>query len=273
MEEKTYYDILGVSFECTIDEIKIAYRKLIKKLHPDKNSPSEEIKKINKAYSILKDSQKRHNYDSSLNISKKSKIDTFQEMKNSFCKFKEQIEKSDNKEYVEQAKKIFQLKMKEENEKLYLNDKNRMTKEEYNYRLNEIEQIENEKPQVVELDKRIKKLELIREQDDIEDKPKEEEFNIIKFNAVFDEIAKETNALIKYNPKILASNDIDECINVDYITDVNGNDPFKLMNQSKKEIPKKNLEDLVKDRQKETEELKHCKYEPFETTQDNDKTE
>ena len=63
-----YYKILGIKKNATETEIKKAYRKLALKWHPDKNpnnreEAEEKFKKINEAYSILSDKNKRNEYD------------------------------------------------------------------------------------------------------------------------------------------------------------------------------------------------------------------
>ena len=67
MSYPEYYDILQVKTNASISEIKRAYRALAKKLHPDlnKNNPKSEelLKKVNEAYSVLKDEKKRAEYD------------------------------------------------------------------------------------------------------------------------------------------------------------------------------------------------------------------
>ncbi len=68
MEEKDYYQILGVDEDASFSKIKEAYRRLAFQYHPDKNkgNPSslERMKDINEAYAILSNPEKRRRYDS-----------------------------------------------------------------------------------------------------------------------------------------------------------------------------------------------------------------
>jgi molecular chaperone DnaJ len=64
--EKDFYKELGVSSDASADEIKRAYRKLARDLHPDTNSePSaaERFKAVSEAHSVLSDQAKRKEYD------------------------------------------------------------------------------------------------------------------------------------------------------------------------------------------------------------------
>ena len=59
-----YYEILGVSKGATQSDIKKAYRKLSKMYHPDmEDGDDDKFKKINEAYSVLGDEEKRKQYD------------------------------------------------------------------------------------------------------------------------------------------------------------------------------------------------------------------
>jgi DnaJ family protein A protein 2 len=63
MSETDLYNILGVSKTAKPSEIKKAYHKLALKEHPDKGGDEEKFKKIQMAYEILSDEEKREKYD------------------------------------------------------------------------------------------------------------------------------------------------------------------------------------------------------------------
>ena len=67
MDQKDYYEVLGVNRNAEDAEIKKAYRKLAMKYHPDRNSndkaAEEKFKEIQRAYGVLSDKQKRAAYD------------------------------------------------------------------------------------------------------------------------------------------------------------------------------------------------------------------
>lgn len=59
-----YYKVLGVKRRASQEEIKKAYKKLVKLYHPDINpdpKAAEIFKDINEAYNVLKDKRKKNN--------------------------------------------------------------------------------------------------------------------------------------------------------------------------------------------------------------------
>jgi len=64
--KRDYYEVLGVSKDTQLNEIKSQYRKLALKFHPDRNKSSEaaeHFKEISEAYAVLSDTKKRQLYD------------------------------------------------------------------------------------------------------------------------------------------------------------------------------------------------------------------
>lgn len=67
MAKRDFYEILGVSRKASADELRKAYRKLVRQHHPDvnRNNPQavEKFKEVQEAYDVLSDDAKRKDYD------------------------------------------------------------------------------------------------------------------------------------------------------------------------------------------------------------------
>ncbi|MHA1106482.1 MAG: molecular chaperone DnaJ [Promethearchaeota archaeon] len=66
-KKRDYYEVLGVSKDASENDIKLQYRRLARKLHPDLNKTDPKAKEkfieLQEAYEVLSDDTKRRNYD------------------------------------------------------------------------------------------------------------------------------------------------------------------------------------------------------------------
>lgn len=94
--KENYYDILEINKNASPEIIEKAYKTLVKKYHPDlqendlKIKYEEKIKKINEAYEVLSDSEKRKNYDFILKNNEIS-IDDYNNLYNENINLKNEI--------------------------------------------------------------------------------------------------------------------------------------------------------------------------------------
>jgi len=96
MDNKGYYKILGVNENASQEAIKLSYRKLSLKWHPDrhvsdseedKKKAEEEFKKIAEAYSVIGDEEKRKQYDMGIDGGSGEGFDPFSMFRSHFGGF------------------------------------------------------------------------------------------------------------------------------------------------------------------------------------------
>lgn len=114
-----YYEILGISYTATQEEVKKAFRTLAKQYHPDVNkedNATEMMQKITEAYEVLSDINKRKEYDKKLNIHKSGNQSNKAQRPNvhyhSYTKTREESEKDLDdwlNEYLKKAREKYKF--------------------------------------------------------------------------------------------------------------------------------------------------------------------
>ena len=109
-QNKNYYDILGVTPDVELPELKTVYRRLVRKFHPDINPDGElRFKDITEAYEVLSDEKLRKNYDTINGFFKSAKArgasSTFQETYRKSYQKTEDVKNQDEKFKDENLKK------------------------------------------------------------------------------------------------------------------------------------------------------------------------
>lgn len=194
--EINFYDVMGLNKSCTPIEIKKAYNSLSKKYHPDKTDDPIEIalfELIQRAYECLGNEAKRKEYDFYINNVEKSKFNDHESLKNSF---NELLKTQENTVIDDETKTKAKLEFSKAFDEL---DKK-----------HKINRASDVKITDDDIDQRIEDLKLQREQDSIEFTHSNlfegSDFDLSKFNAVFDNYKKHENKIIKRN-NIAAFND------------------------------------------------------------------
>ena len=258
-----FYEVLDLDKNCKRNDIKKKYRKLIMIYHPDKGGDSKLFELITLSYETLIDNDKRKEYDKAFELWKQSNNDHFSLKNNSinFLETQNELNEELEEKELEEIKNNFNIKNKE----------TVLTKDEMN--------------------KRIKELELAREQDDLENIQKKicssDNFNSIDFNAGFDACIDRKKNLINIplqsnnynydNNKIEDNDDLNEN---DIYSSID-NTGFKVKKTNKKKIKEKKkkiiennvnnlekdynkiIEKKLKEREDETNHLSNLKMEQF----------
>ena len=75
----THYDLLDVKHSASDKELKVAYLRLAKKYHPDiyNGVNKDHFKRVNEAFSVLKNPQKRAAYDNRSKIRARKQSEDF----------------------------------------------------------------------------------------------------------------------------------------------------------------------------------------------------
>ncbi|KEH30888.1 putative DnaJ domain-containing protein [Medicago truncatula] len=111
----SYYSILGVSSDSSIDEIRRAYRKLAMQWHPDRwtRTPSLlseakcKFQNIQEAYSVLSDPKKRSMYDAGLYDPQEEEVEDFSDFVDEMVSLMAEVRREEKVYGLEELQDMF----------------------------------------------------------------------------------------------------------------------------------------------------------------------
>ncbi|ARF09384.1 DnaJ domain protein [Indivirus ILV1] len=201
MSTVNLYDVLDVQQDCDTKEIKNAYRNLVKKFHPDKpDGDAEMFELVTHAYNILVNPKTRKEYDEIYALSKQvdnSHFDLKNKASTYYKAMENEFKKESNKKTQDESKINFKKAFEEMDRKHgYTRDSSA-----------------EDKISQKDTTRKLRDLELTREQDDIEnikdDLFEGGMFDLAKFNAAFDALHKGHDELIQHSGNPSAWNVVD----------------------------------------------------------------
>jgi curved DNA-binding protein CbpA len=173
MSTVNLYDVLNVDSGASKKEIKVAYKELAKKYHPDKKDGDKEMfELVTHAYNVLQNDETRANYDSVYKLSQMSDKDHFK-MKDAAKDFYKAQESELKKISIDEQRIEFDKRWKEMDKK-----------RGFDSSIKEVSLTEKDTKS------RLEDIKMARQQDDIDNMHenlfKDKKFDLSKFNAAFD---------------------------------------------------------------------------------------
>lgn len=187
MSSVNLYDVLNLSNDCSIKEIKDAYRVLVKEFHPDRpGGDAEMFELVTHAYNILSNPNFRKEYDELFSLSKQVETSHF-DLKQRAKKYYEALDNdsTQKKKSKDDYKKDFKKNFDDMDRKHGLSRDGDL--------FDKLDQKDTMK--------RLRDLEYARKTDEIESTPEMifDRFNVNTFNAAFDAMHKGHDELIPHS--------------------------------------------------------------------------
>jgi curved DNA-binding protein CbpA len=205
----TYYNVLGVSEDAGLSEIKKQFRKLAVKYHPDHRETGDAgiFALVARAYECLSNDHKREEYDRMLSIERKARKSDYTSQKKAFEEFIKAQETDVSAKGIEHVKSKFRLDWDDMDRKRGVRTTGKLEDKK-------LGQLDEEPLSSIDAVKRLKDIKLEREQDEIEFTQPEiftaDNFDRERFNALFEFKYKQSkdDQLVKHTGMPSAFNDV-----------------------------------------------------------------